>query len=260
MQEELSFDVIIRNRNVVVSSLNVAEIFNKQHKNVLQTIDNLKKDWRELSKELGLLFSPVEKKLDSRMRPVDSCPENSGELSSKVRAVPKFKDCFFESKYITKDGRTVRSYNMNRTGFTLLANGFNGKKALRFKLAYIARFDEMEEELIKRTTLYELEQRLRNQLTNAIKFSYGNNPPNRIYMKLTNLLYIAVAGNKADKIKRDRGFVKDCSVFADIFSSDERTAYIDKENELIRHLRNGVLDYYDLKDLLLTKEAGKQND
>ena len=242
--EELSFEVIIRNKNVVVSSLNVANIFQKRHDNVLQTIDNLEDDWKELSKELGLLFSPV-----------NNCPENSGELTSKLGTVPKFKDCFSESSYLTKDGRTVRSYNMNRTGFTLLANGFNGKKALRFKLAYIAQFDAMEEELIKRNTLYDLEKRLRDQLRDTIKASYGDNPPDRIYMLLTNLLYIAVVGHKADKIKRDRGFEHDCSVFADIFTSDERTAYIDKENELIRHLRNGELDYYELKNLLLEKAS-----
>ncbi|WP_265459451.1 Rha family transcriptional regulator [Enterococcus sp. HY326] len=234
--QELTFDVIIRNRNVVVSSLNVADIFQKQHKNVLQTIDNLKDDWKELSKELGLIFSPVKNK-----------------LGSKLGAVPIFKDFFFESSYLTKDGRTVRSYNMNRTGFTLLANGFNGKKALRFKLAYIAQFDAMEEELIKRNTLYDLEKRLRDQLRDTIKASYGDNPPDRIYMLLTNLLYIAVADHTAEKIKRDRGFEHECSVFADIFTSDERTAYIDKENELIRHLRNGELDYYNLKDQLLEK-------
>ena len=36
---------------------------------------------------------------------------------------------------------------MNRDGFTLLAMGFTGKKALQFKIAYIKAFDAMEEEL-----------------------------------------------------------------------------------------------------------------
>lgn len=233
--EDQFFEVIIRNRNVVVSSLNVAEIFHKRHNNILRDIDNLQKDWEELTNELCSKMSTAK-----------------NDLTSKVRAVD-FKDCFFESNYITRDGRAVRSYDMNRTGFTLLANGFNGKKALRFKLAYITRFDEMEEELIKRNTLYEMERLLRNQLTDTIKKAYGDNPPKRIYMKLTNLLYIAVAGHKADKIKRDRGFEQGCSVFSDIFTSDERTAYITKENELIRELNNGVIDYYDLKNVLLMK-------
>ena len=34
---------------------------------------------------------------------------------------------------------------MNRDGFTLLAMGFTGAKALQFKLAYIAEFNRMEE-------------------------------------------------------------------------------------------------------------------
>lgn len=241
MNNEVTFDVIIKNKNVVVSSLNVADIFHKRHDNVLQTIDNLKEDWEELTEELSLLF---------RATKVD-------ELGSNFRATPKFKDCFSESTYIAENKRVVRSYNMNRTGFTLLANGFNGKKALRFKLAYISRFDEMEEELVKCNTLYELEKQLRKMLTDTINDSYEGTPPERTYMKLTNLLYISVAGNKADKIKRDRGFEKDCSVFADIFTSEERTEYINKENELIRQLRNGVLDYYELKDLLLNKKLGE---
>lgn len=36
---------------------------------------------------------------------------------------------------------------MNRDGFTLLAMGFTGKKALQFKLRYIQAFNEMEEAL-----------------------------------------------------------------------------------------------------------------
>lgn len=248
MDHEVTFDVIIKNRNVVVSSLNVADIFHKQHKNILRDIDNLKADWKELVDELGSLLSPV-----------DSCPEISGELTSKMRAVPKFKDCFFESNYLTKDGRTVRSYNMNRTGFTLLANGFNGKKALRFKLAYISRFDEMEEELVKRNTLYEMELTLRNQLTDTIQHNYVGDSKrlSRAICRFTNLLYIVVLGNKASKVKKDRGFGEDVSVFADIMTSAERSKYMEKENDFISYYRSGVTDYYELKDLLLDKKLGE---
>ena len=130
----------------------------------------------------------------------------------------------------------------------------NTKPVREFKKALVRQFFAMKEELIKRNTLYELEKRLRDQLTGTIDEVYQGNVSDHTYSKFTNLLYIAVAGHNASKIKRDRGFEKRCSVFADIFSSDERTAYIDKENELIRHFRNGVLDYYKLKDLLLTKE------
>ena len=35
-------------------------------------------------------------------------------------------------------------YLMNRDGFTLLAMGYTGEKAMRFKLAYIKQFNEMD--------------------------------------------------------------------------------------------------------------------
>lgn len=43
--------------------------------------------------------------------------------------------------------RKDRAFNMTRDGFTLLAMGFTGKKALGFKLQYIQQFNFMEEML-----------------------------------------------------------------------------------------------------------------
>ena len=40
--------------------------------------------------------------------------------------------------------REEPSYDMTKDGFTLLAMGFTGAKALQFKLAYIAAFNELE--------------------------------------------------------------------------------------------------------------------
>ena len=42
------------------------------------------------------------------------------------------------------------AYHLTRDGFTLLAMGFTGKKALHFKIAYIAAFNAMEAELLRR--------------------------------------------------------------------------------------------------------------
>ena len=44
---------------------------------------------------------------------------------------------------------SARAYRLTRDGFTLLAMGFTGKKALAFKLAYIDAFNRMEAELQK---------------------------------------------------------------------------------------------------------------
>lgn len=44
------------------------------------------------------------------------------------------------------------AYRITRDGFTLLAMGFTGKKALTFKLAYIEAFNRMERELLGKPT------------------------------------------------------------------------------------------------------------
>jgi len=47
-----------------------------------------------------------------------------------------------------QNGQTQPAYRLTRDGFTLLAMGFTGKKALQFKLAYIDAFNRMEAELL----------------------------------------------------------------------------------------------------------------
>jgi len=54
---------------------------------------------------------------------------------------------FTETKTLDKYKREQRTYNLTKDGFTLLAFGFNGKKAMQFKLGYIKAFNEMEAQL-----------------------------------------------------------------------------------------------------------------
>lgn len=101
--------VIMKDKQAVTTSLQVAENFEKEHKNILQAINNL-------------------------------AAENSAT-----------KNLFFESIYENR-GKNYPMYYMNRDGFTLLAMGFTGKKALDFKLIYIEAFNKMES-LIKESQL-----------------------------------------------------------------------------------------------------------
>ncbi|MCO7151715.1 Rha family transcriptional regulator [Vagococcus lutrae] len=95
--------VVMKNKQAVTSSLRIAEIFGKQHKDILKAIDNL---------EIG-----------------------SEDLRHQM---------FYEDTYENR-GKEYRQIIMNRDGFTLLAMGFTGKKAMQFKLKYIEAFNEMEE-------------------------------------------------------------------------------------------------------------------
>ena len=57
------------------------------------------------------------------------------------------KQMFQEATYLNERNQSQPMFIMNRDGFTLLAMGFNGKKALDFKVEYINAFNKMEAEL-----------------------------------------------------------------------------------------------------------------
>lgn len=84
------------------------------------------------SRDVAAFF---EKRHDHVLRDIDALVE---------QGVPNFGD----TPYIhPQNGELYRSYDMDRDGFALLAMSFTGPRALRFKLAYIAQFNAMEEEL-----------------------------------------------------------------------------------------------------------------
>lgn len=103
--------VSVNNNRVVTTSLRIAEYFSKAHKDVLKSISNL-----ETTKDFQ---------------------ERNFSLSFYTRELPNGGSKKEPMYYITRDG------------FTLLAMGFTGKKAMQFKIAYINAFNEMEEMLQK---------------------------------------------------------------------------------------------------------------
>lgn len=106
--------VFQQNKEVLTSSLIVAEVFGKPHKTVLRSIANLGKSLDDL------------------------------ETSAQ-----KCADLFMVSSYEDEYGRNQEMYLMDKDGFILLAMGFSGVKALRFKLAFIGAFNKMQKELAR---------------------------------------------------------------------------------------------------------------
>ena len=90
-----------------VSSLIVAQMFEKEHRNVLRSIENLTANDSGLSKDFVKL---------------------NFELNN----------------YRDEYNRKHPCYAMTRDGFAMLVMGFTGNRAMRFKEAYIKRFNEME--------------------------------------------------------------------------------------------------------------------
>ena len=103
-------EIVFRGANdqAVTSSLLIAEKFGKEHKNVMQSIRNL----------------------------IGGTAENSA-----------IAEMFSESRYLNEQNKEQPMFLMNRDGFTLLAMGFTGKRAMQFKLEYIKAFNSMEAQI-----------------------------------------------------------------------------------------------------------------
>ena len=93
------------NGQKMVSSRDVAENFEKEHKDVIRSVENIK---------------------------AQNCALTS---------------MFFKTTYTAGTGKAYPMYLMNRDGFSLLAMGFTGSKAMEWKLKYIQAFNVMERKL-----------------------------------------------------------------------------------------------------------------
>lgn len=72
------------------------------------------------------------------------------DIRSLIDSAPECQSNFGLTSYKDCQGKEQPAYRMDRKGFVLLAMGFTGKQALKFKIAYIDAFDEMEERLKNR--------------------------------------------------------------------------------------------------------------
>lgn len=93
---------------LVTTSRNVAEVFGKNHKDVLRDIRNV----------------------------LSSLPDTSNNWGMRNFALTPYTD--------PQNKQTYDEYLITKDGLTLLVMGYTGETAMRFKLAYIQRFNEME--------------------------------------------------------------------------------------------------------------------
>lgn len=101
--------VVVENSQAVTTSLKVAEVFGKEHKNVIAAVKAL---------ECSKLFHEL-----------------------------NFKPMFKNIKIGNGAERQIPYYNITRDGVAMLAFGFTGKRAAHFKEAYINAFNAMEAKL-----------------------------------------------------------------------------------------------------------------
>ena len=79
------------------------------------------------------------------------------DIVAYQKDVPNFGEMFYETASPDAYGRAQKTYLMNRDGFSLLAMGFTGSKALEWKLKYIQAFNEMEKTIKEHRDSYMIE-------------------------------------------------------------------------------------------------------
>ena len=114
---------------------------------------------------------------------------------------------FGERDYIDERGKVQPSFSITRDGFTLLAMGFTGAKALQFKLDYIAAFNQMEKALqsqaLNRQNIYWQQKRIEGKQVRlawggcvqefvAYAKAQGSQSSEKYYMAITKMEYSAL--------------------------------------------------------------------
>lgn len=164
------FGVVERKGIPVVSSRKVAEVFNKQHGHVIRDIEEVKANLSKI-----------------------------GEI--------EFDKNFLHSSYTDSKKRKYPEYLLTRDGFTLLAMGFSGKKAMRFKVAYINRFNQMESFI---QSLYEAKIEF-PEFTEAIMLAHEE-PKHYHFSNECDMINSIVLGMTAKKYREKHGIDKGKSI------------------------------------------------
>ena len=214
------------------SSLQVVDAFEKLHKNVLRDIEALSGQQKFVETECNQL----------KIEPVDDTPSKSGQIDVLADF---FKNNFKRTKYTDKKGEKRPMYLMTKDGFTLLTMGFTGEKAMRFKIEFIKRFNEME-------------QFIRNHLlscddfppfTQAVKDAHDE-PQSYHYSNEINMIYRIVLGMDAKAFRELHNIEQGGSIRPFLTDAEYKTVR-KLQTEDIRLLYKGA-DYDTRKQALFT--------
>lgn len=198
----------------VVTSLDVAETFEKRHDNVIRDITDLR-----CSKEFRLLN-------------------------------------FEESSYFNEQNHKLPMYYITRDGFTLLAMGYTGEKAMKFKEAYIKQFNAMEKALQGKLIEREKGIVVRQSLTKALQQSNKNERMHgHAYSTYTNCIYNVLFGMNANKLREHFGITKKDDL-RDCFSEEDLNAI-----QSMERMVSGLIDcgwgYDRIKEFITENNVGK---
>lgn len=204
-----------REERAAVTSLDVAETFEKAHDKVMRDIN-----------ELG--------------------------------CSPEFNIANFGGiTYLDSRNRTQKAYAMTRDGFTLLAMGYTGELAMKFKEAYIKQFNAMESALQGKHIERQKGIAVRQALTKAL---HQSNEDARMhghaYSTYTNCIYKVLFGMDAAGLREKFGVGKKDDL-RDCFTQEELRA-VQSMERLVSGLVDCGWEYGKVKDFIVQTNARQQ--
>lgn len=198
----------------IVTSLDIAETFGKEHKRVLQDI-------RELE-----------------------CSEDFRQHN------------FVQSSYVNCQNKKQPMYYVTRDGFTLLAMGYTGEKAMKFKEGYIRQFNAMEKLLIGKIKEREKGIAVRQAFTKAIQQSSENERMHgHAYSTYTDVIYKSIFGKNAKQLREEFGISKKENMRD--YLSEEDLVKIQNAEMLVSALVGYGWGYNEIKEFILNKGINK---
>lgn len=197
---------------VAVTSLDIAETFEKRHDNVLRDIH-----------EIG--------------------------CSAEFRLLN-----FEESFYVNAQNKKQPMYFVTKDGFTLLAMGYTGDLAMRFKEAYIKQFNAMESALHGKMIEREKGIAVRQALTKALQQSTEDQRMHgHSYSTYTNCIYKALFGMNAKQLREKFGVVEKSNL-RDWFTAEELQA-VQSTERLVSGLIDCGWEYEAIKAFIQTNHS-----
>ena len=138
------------------------------------------------------------------------------DIRELLASLPQQDLLIFEEKLLKDSyGRLQPGYEINRDGFSLLAMGFTGKKALEWKVKFLRAFNLMEQTLLNQQNLFWQEDRTGNKIARrhesaAIKefIEYakeqGSKNADKYFVNFTNMTYRILFCGRATNMLPDR--------------------------------------------------------
>ena len=194
----------------------VAEVFNKEHSDVIKVIENLKDGIGKSSDTYFILLNKMNE----------------------------------------QNKQYYKEYELTRDGYSLLVMGFTGEKALKFKLEFINAFNSMEQELkriYEERQQWQIEREkgklVRHILTDTIKMKVAESPNKKfMYPNYTKLIYKTLFNKSFDELKKMYN-IKPKESLRDYISSEELKE-LEQMEMLISSLINLGWGYEQIKEFI----------